>query len=219
MPQGTENELWSIKVRKEVDDLITKIKNLPFIKKMMDGTLSLENFGKYIGQDIFYCKEYSISLKILSQRLKSLSGEKVLIFEKFSSSCLGVVETLQKDYLEKFHLKEEKEKSNICQKYIDFERENAEKGSIAQGLAGCLACYWVYDEIGRYMYENQISGENIYKEWMDDYSSGPSKSLAKYLKICNEIAESNKEFEDQMTITYKKAVEFEYEFWKDCCQN
>ena len=40
MPQGKQNELWSTKVRKEVDDIIEKIKHLPFITKMMDGTLS-----------------------------------------------------------------------------------------------------------------------------------------------------------------------------------
>ena len=49
MPQGTNKELWSTKVRKEVNEIIEKIKKLPFITKMMDGTLPLEHFGKYIG--------------------------------------------------------------------------------------------------------------------------------------------------------------------------
>ena len=31
--------------------------------------------------------------------------------------------------------------------------------------------FWVYDEIGRYMYANQIQGKNIYKIWMDDYEN------------------------------------------------
>lgn len=218
MSQGTEKELWSTKVRKIVDEIIEKIKKLPFITKMMDGTLPLENFGKYIGQDVFYCEEYSKSLNILSQRLKDFSEEDQETFKKFSNSCLGLVKCLQEDYIKKFNLKEEKEKSEICQKYINFERENAEKGTIAQGLAGCLACYWVYDEIGRYMYANQTKGENKYKIWMDDYSGGPSKSLSKFLKICNEMAEKSKEFEEQMTETYKRAVQFEYEFWEDACK-
>ena len=117
MPQGKQKELWSTKVRKEVDDIIEKIKQLPFITKMMDGTLSLENFGKYIGQDIFYCKEYSTSLNILSQRLLSLSEVYQKTFEKFSNSCLKVVNILKEDYFKKFNLKEEKEMSKICEKY------------------------------------------------------------------------------------------------------
>ena len=218
MPQGTNKELWSTKVRKEVNEIIEKIKKLPFITKMMDGTLPLEHFGKYIGQDIFYCEEYSISLNILSQRFKEYSEDNLKIFEKFSKSCLKVVKILQEDYFKKFNLKEEKEPSEVCRRYMNFERENAEKGTIAQGLAGCLACYWVYDEIGRYMYANQTKNENIYKIWMDDYSGGPSKSLEKYLKICNEIAEESKENEKQMTEAYKQAVQFEYDFWEDSCK-
>ena len=65
MSEIKKKELWSIRARREVNDIIEKIKELPFIKGMMDGTLPLESFGKYIGQDIFYCEEYSISLKIL----------------------------------------------------------------------------------------------------------------------------------------------------------
>ena len=57
MPQRFKKDLWSTKVRKEVDDIIEKIKKLPFITKMMDGTLSLEHFGKYIGQDIKYYRK------------------------------------------------------------------------------------------------------------------------------------------------------------------
>ena len=137
MPQGKQKELWSTKVRKEVDDIIEKIKQLPFITKMMDGTLSLENFGKYIGQDIFYCKEYSTSLNILSQRLLSLSEVYQKTFEKFSNSCLKVVNILKEDYFKKFNLKEEKEMSKICEKYVNFERNNTINGTIAQGLAAC----------------------------------------------------------------------------------
>ena len=42
------------------------------------------------------------------------------------------------------------------------------------------------------MHTNQTKGENIYKIWMDDYSGGQSKSLEKYLKICNEIDDQSK---------------------------
>ena len=215
---SNEKELWSTKVRKEVDELIEKIKKLPFITKIMDGTLPLEHFGKYIGQDVFYCEEYSKSLKILSDRFESISEENHQIFEKFSNSCLKLVKSLEKDYIEKFNLSHQQEKSEICMKYCNFERENAERGTIAQGLAGCLACFWVYDEIGRYMYANQTKSENRYKVWMDDYSGEPSKSLAKYLAICNEYAAKSPEFEEQMIKTYKQAVQFEYDFWDDACK-
>ena len=167
---------------------------------------------------IFYCKEYSESLKIISQKIKAVSEEYQKTFEKFSKGCFDVILVLKKDYCEKFNLKEEKEISEVCQKYIDFERNNAENGTLAQGIAGCLACYWVYDEIGRYMYANQTKGENKYKVWMDDYSGGPSKSLAKYLQICNEMAEKSEEFEKQMTETYREAVLMEFYFWEDCCK-
>ena len=52
MSEIKKKELWSIRARREVNDIIEKIKELPFIKGMMDGTLPLESFGKYIGQDI-----------------------------------------------------------------------------------------------------------------------------------------------------------------------
>ena len=66
------------------------------------------------------------------------------------------------------------------------------------------------------MYANQIQGKNIYKIWMDDYANGPSKSLEKYLKICNDIAEKNPNYDEKMIQTYRMAVQFEYDFWDDC---
>ena len=218
MSQINNRELWSKKARREVSDIIEKIKELPFIKGMMDGTLPLESFGKYIGQDIFYCEEYSKSLKILSQRLKDYSEEYEKTFDDFSKKCLPLIEILKEEYVKKYNLKEEKEQSEICKKYINFERENVEKKSIEEGLSSLLACYWIYDEIGIYMFKNQIKGENIYKIWMNDYSDGPSKSLNKYLEICNEFAKRSIDDGNKMIKTYRNAVQFEYEFWEDACK-
>ena len=182
----------------------------------MDGTLPLESFGKYIGQDIFYCEEYSISLKILSERFKDHSEDYEKTFDTFSNKCTALIPILQEEYIKKFNLKEEKKKSKICENYINFEREYSKNKSLEEGLASLLACFWVYDEIGRYMYANQIQGKNIYKIWMDDYANGPSKSLEKYLKICNDIAEKNPNYDEKMIQTYRMAVQFEYDFWDDC---
>ena len=214
MSKLKNNERWTDRARKNVNDIIENIKNLPFIQGMMNGTLQLESFGKYIGQDIFYCEESSKILLILSERLKNISEEYRETFETFSKNYLGTVNELQK-YVKKFNLKEEKEKSAICQKYINFEKENVENNTIEEGIVSLLACYWVYDEIGRYMYVNQIKGENIYKFWMNDYSGEPSKNLAKFLKICNEIEEKNPEIGEIMIKTYRYAVQCEYDFWDD----
>ena len=216
MSEIKKKELWSIRARREVNDIIEKIKDLPFIKGMMDGTLPLESFGKYIGQDIFYCEEYSISLKILSERFKDHSEDYEKTFDTFSNKCTALIPILQEEYIKKFNLKEEKKKSKICENYINFEREYSKNKSLEEGLASLLACFWVYDEIGRYMYANQIQGKNIYKIWMDDYANGPSKSLEKYLKICNDIAEKNPNYDEKMIQTYRMAVQFEYDFWDDC---
>jgi len=218
MSQTKKKELWSTKARREVSDIIEKIKELPFIKGMMDGTLPLKYFEKYIAQDILYCVEYSKSLKILSERLKEHSEEYEKIFETFSTKCLSLVTILKDEYVKKFNLKEEKEKSEVCKNYINFERENSEKKSIEEGLASLLACYWVYDEIGRYMYINQIKGNNVYKIWMDDYSGPPSKSLEIFLNICNHFAEKNNHISNKMIKIYRKAVQFEYYFWDDACK-
>ena len=43
MSEIKKKELWSIRARREVNDIIEKIKELPFIKGMMDGTLPLES--------------------------------------------------------------------------------------------------------------------------------------------------------------------------------
>ena len=70
---------------------------------MMDGTLPLESFGKYIGQDIFYCEEYSISLKILSERFKDHSEDYEKTFETFSNKCTALIPILQEEYVKKFN--------------------------------------------------------------------------------------------------------------------
>lgn len=216
MSKLKNNERWTDRARKNVNDIIENIKNLPFIQGMMNGTLQLESFGKYIGQDIFYCEEYSISLKILSERFKDHSEDYEKTFDTFSNKCTALIPILQEEYIKKFNLKEEKKKSKICENYINFEREYSKNKSLEEGLASLLACFWVYDEIGRYMYANQIQGKNIYKIWMDDYANGPSKSLEKYLKICNDIAEKNPNYDEKMIQTYRMAVQFEYDFWDDC---
>ena len=70
---------------------------------------------------------------------------------------------------------------------------------------------------------NKNKKENILKNInnnknIGDYSGGPSKSLEKYLQICNEISEKDENIKDQMTKIYKEAVQMEYDFWEDACK-
>ena len=216
---SVKKPLWSDKARAFVDDLIEKIKGSKFIRGLLTGTLPLQYFNEYVNQDIIYCEEYEISLGILSERLKYYNKEYSEIFLRHSNSTKKYPKYFDDEYIIPFGLKKSSLRNDTCDKYIQFERENVVAGTLPDALCACLACFWVYKEIGRYMYENKPEkNKEIYSKFIDDNSGHKIEKLEKYLCIVNEIAEKYPEMNEHMLDVYRKAVQFEYEFWESCCE-
>ena len=219
MKEEPKKEKWQERARREVDDIIEKIKKLPFITGLIDGTLSKEHFGKYVSQDIIYCQEYATSLNILSQRLKDYNQEYSEFFAQRSQSTRKYPSYYANSFLIPLKLTQTTQVSEACQKYINLERSKVENGTLPEALCACLPCFWIYSEIGRYIYQNyKTKDKNIYDRWNEENKGEKKERLNIYLAIVNEIAEKFPESQEDMLKTYRDAVQCEHDFWEDACK-
>ena len=64
---------WSISAWKAAEPVYEAILKLPFITELKEGTLSVERFNFYIGQDSLYINVYSRVLAHIASRLADMT--------------------------------------------------------------------------------------------------------------------------------------------------
>ena len=54
--------------------------------------------------------------------------------------------------------------------YTSFLINTAHTESVEVAAAAILPCFWIYNEIGKYIKENAVTKNNPYKKWIDTYA-------------------------------------------------
>ena len=66
-------------------------------------------------------------------------------------------------------------------RYTRFLRHYTDTLDLPIVLAAVLPCYWVYNEVGKYLIAQHISPENPYKEWIQTYGSEEMDNATRYV--------------------------------------
>ncbi|MEM7802662.1 MAG: TenA family protein, partial [Chloroflexota bacterium] len=155
--------LWA-SIEKEIYPAILE---LPFNQELMAGTLAQEKFEFYIYQDSLYLADYGKALAILGSR--SLEAQRMLDFWEFASNAIVVERALHEGYINKFNINSQAERSPSCAAYTNFLLATTSQRSYEEGIAGVLPCFWIYREVGNYIYD-KAADNNPYQDWIDTYS-------------------------------------------------
>ena len=204
---------WSDEAWKAIEPVYTKIKELPFIKELMDGTLDNKKFIFYIQQDALYLADYGKVLTAIASKLSK--PDHSVAFIHFAGESVAVEKVLHESFINELDNEKNIEASPSCLLYTSFLMKQLTNSPIEVALAAVLPCFWIYKEVGDYILANQTKGENPYQSWINTYGGEDfAESVEKAILICNEVADLCTDVQRKaMTEAFVMCSKMEWMFW------
>jgi thiaminase/transcriptional activator TenA len=202
-------QLWES--TKEIYD---RILTLPFNQELMKGTLSTDRFIFYLKQDSLYLMDYCRTLSLIASKLDNT--EHILQFLKFAGDCIIIEKAMHEKFLSGYKDKKTTEKSPACFAYTNFLMATVAFKSIEEAVASVLPCFWVYREVGDYIYEH-ADPVNPYRDWIDTYAAEEfRKATDTAIEVTEELAVKTTEaVRSKMMDIFKMSARLEYIFWEN----
>jgi thiaminase/transcriptional activator TenA len=204
---------WSEQAWNAAKPIYNKILEQPFIQGLIDGTLDREKFIFYIQQDALYLAEYG---KVLTGIASKLSNpEHIEAFIHFAGDSIAVEKALHESFVSKITSTSKPEPSPGCLLYTSFLWRQLASAPVEVIAAAVLPCFWIYKEVGDYILEHQVKGENPYQEWINTYGGEEfEQSVKTAISICDELADKCTPQQQQaMTDVYVMCSGMEWIFW------
>lgn len=204
---------WTDKSWNSIEPIYQKIIEMPFIKELQNGTLPLEKFQFYMGQDSYYLENFARSLALIGARAERI--DHALDFIRFAEGAIVVEKALHDSYFQEFGLANRENIEPTTHHYINFLKSTSALDQIEVAMAAVLPCFWIYQEVGDYIYKNQLNENNPYQKWIDTYAGEEFETLVmKAKEICDLVAENCTEFQQRkMTEAFIAASRLEFMFW------
>jgi thiaminase/transcriptional activator TenA len=142
----------------------------PFVVGLVDGTLPVDAFARYLGQNFLYLTEYARALALLGARAGDAAD--VEFFSRRAAFALAG----ERDFVERLaaelDLPHETlrpvEPSPTCLAYCSFVKQAVAFGSYRGALGAVLPCYLLYWETSRAL-AGTGSRDARYQRWIDMY--------------------------------------------------
>ncbi|MGR7814295.1 thiaminase II [Lacinutrix undariae] len=203
---------WYQEISIQTESIVQQIKEHPFIKELLAGTLPKEVFYFYINQDTIYLSEYK---KILAQvGIKCSNENDTQFFLDAATGIINVENALHQNFLK------QNTATNIssptCELYISYLSRMAHTKSLEEGLAAVLPCFTIYKQIGDYILANQTNKDNNpYQDWINTYGGEAfANSVKMAIEITNKHASTvSPEITNKMNTAFEKASKLEWMFW------
>lgn len=204
---------WSEEAWNAAKPIYDKILQQPFIKGLMDGTLSKEKFIFYIQQDALYLAEYGKVLTGIASKLSK--PEHIEAFIGFAGDSMAVEKALHASFVKEIGGIKNVEPSPGCMLYTSFLLRQLANSPVEVISAAVLPCFWIYKEVGDYILEHQTKNENPYQEWINTYGGDEfEQSVRTAISICDELADKcTAEQRKAMTDAYVMCSRMEWMFW------
>jgi thiaminase (transcriptional activator TenA) len=204
---------WSEQVWEDIAPVYQSIKEMPFINEMKEGVLPVEKFKFYMQQDACYLEHFARALALIGARSTRLDD--ALSFIRFAENAIVVENALHESYFVDFGVTAAEAPAPACHHYIHFLKSTAALDAVEVGMAAVLPCFWIYKEIGGYIYHSQQAAGNPYKKWIDTYA-GEEFGLAvqSAIDICDRAAAGTTDaVRSAMTAAFISASRLEFDFW------
>ena len=204
---------FSDQLRKEAEPIWDGIFGHPFLREIKDGTLPLEKFRYYLGQDYLYLEGIARTVAMAlakapdSQALEELSHRVLTPVERpLHHQLLSVAEVS----LEDIH-RAGRSPTNTA--YVNHMLKTASLNGLGPTAAALLPCPWTY----HLLRENVGASEHpLYSQWTAFYVAGfLENSVAAWRGFVDRAAEtaSSQELE-AMREAFITSSQYEYLFWQ-----
>ncbi|WEV63662.1 bifunctional hydroxymethylpyrimidine kinase/phosphomethylpyrimidine kinase [Bifidobacterium sp. ESL0732] len=172
-----------------------RIATMPFLERMLDGTLPLDDFSFYLHQDDIYLTDYTSLLALASSR--AADPHERAFFADAASYGLEEGLTFHRQWYREHGFDVGRAPMNeTTAAYLGHEHRFTDTGSYSALVAVVMPCYWVYSVVGQEM-EAQVRerrldlGHHPYGLWIRMYSDpGFASRTLEELRICDRLAGS-----------------------------
>lgn len=205
---------WTENAWKSIENIYQDIIRMPFIKELSDGTLNKEKFQFYIAQDSLYLDHFARTLALIGSKAHHI--EDALAYMRFAENAIVVENALHESYFTAFEISDKGVLEPACHHYIHFLRSTAAFEPVEVAIAATLPCFWIYKEVGDYIFSLEQKSENPYQSWIETYGGEDFAVAVKTaISICNKAAESTTpEIRARMNDAFITASRLEYQFWE-----
>jgi thiaminase/transcriptional activator TenA len=185
-----------------------------FVAELMVGNLPSATFQYYIQQDALYLADFSRALNQLAAR--SVRPDDMLQFTQFAQNAILVERALHETYFTLYAIQPETKKMPACFAYTNYLLATTSLRSIAVGAAAVLPCFWIYRQVGKFIYQRAIQ-ENPYRAWIDTYAGDAfDQSVTQMLALTDQFAELASPSEQAaMREAFRVSSRLEWYFWND----
>jgi len=212
---------WTEKAWQSIQPVYNQILEMPFIQELKNGTLPLEKFQFYMLQDSKYLEHYGRVLAALGA--KAQDNKMALDFFEFGKNALIVESALHEGYFNQFGLEayQNINAEPVCHHYIHYLKSTVAFDSIEVATAAILPCFWIYKEVGDYIYQNQKSENNPYTNWIETYSGEEfAEAVKKAKNYADWMAENTTELQrEHMLEAFTVSSKLEFMFWEAAYKN
>lgn len=115
-----------------------------------------------MGRDSFYLENFARSLALIRARAKGIHH--ALDFIRFAEGAIVAEKALHDSYFQEFGLKNRGHIEPTTHHYINFLESTSALDQVEVAMAAVLPCFWIYKEVGDYIYKNQLTEENPYQK-------------------------------------------------------
>ena len=149
---------WSQQAWQKADHIYRQILELPFVKKLADGSLEPDIFNRYIGQDSLYINRYCKVLAHIAARAND--SDITEAFLDFARDGVEVERALHSQFISD----RPAEMSPACRFYTAMLEAQATM-PVEVEAAAVLPCFWVYLRVGKHIAAT-MQESNPYSEWI-----------------------------------------------------
>lgn len=187
----------------------------PFLKELTDGSLSRERFVFYMQQDALYLQDFARALGAAGVRAPDADTTKA--FLDFGSVAVAVELDLHASYFQEYGASVAAEKAPACFAYTSFMLATTANGSYGEAVAALLPCFWIYREVGSYIYSTAAAGleKNPYRRWIETYAGEDyNEAVGRAIAITNAAAAAAGAAEqERMRAAFRRCAQLEWMFW------
>lgn len=205
---------WSQSVWRASYPIYQAILEQKFIKELANGTLALDKFASYIGQDELYLKNYYHYMFVLADKMDTPKNKE--LFTSFAQSGMEGEKAMHQFLIDKYGIETEVPISDVTYTYNTLIQKALESSNNHVAFASMLPCMWIYNRVGLHILKTATLKGNPYKEWILEYGNEEfTQGVNTVLDIIDQwAAQTDEATRQSMTDVYLQAALCEYAFWE-----
>lgn len=182
-------DTWTASLWRDVETIYAAILRHPFVTGLTDGSLPEPAFAYYLAQDAHYLRDYARALAGVGA--KAPTHEVTALFGRHAAETAEVELALHETLLPELGVDEATLAavaiSPTTTAYTSYLLAAVYGGSFAEGLAGVLPCYWIYQRVGEALVRHG-SPDARYQLWIDTYAGeGFAAAVGEVLAIADQL--------------------------------